>query len=518
MRARRWAWSRRGVPLALLLAAAALAAQPHPAPLESQPADAWIYAAMSDEPAVFTARPWGYRVLGPWLVHALPGKGGFVRLTRAALALAGVGLYLFLRRLGHGEVPSLAAVAAFGLSGPVAVGLEDPYLCEPMAVLCETGFLLAVASGSGTGVLALLGVLAALAKEIQLVLLPLVYLARREREGDRRALVSALLAALPALAVTLLMRLWWTPHLASPYPLPDASVLPLAIERLRQSWGRTGVLLGGLLPLAVLGALRTQARPFLRQYGYLAAAFLVLPWVAWMYDPRPGRVPFFGDTVRRLLIYALPLVIPLALVAIDRVLPHMNPRPPEPRRPRAPVEIGAALAAAALAALPLWGMDRYRRIEIKGSLLGPVVRAICRQSLEAAARIERGERVAFDPGEGRTRWFLRDGWGPYPFNETGDVVMRGRVGSLLLPCARPLDLDVSLSLSAPRDTALRVDVGSFTVGTLVVGPEAREQRLRVAAPALFRGDNLISLVATEDENPQIRFHGLALQGFGTANP
>ena len=194
--------SVRGVVLVLLVASAALVWQPRSLPLELLPADSWIYAAMADEPSVFTARPWGYRLLGPWLVHGLSGSHrGFAYLAPTALVLASLLLFLFLRRLGHGQGVSLVAAAVFALSGPVAVGLENPYLCEPLTVLLEIAFLLAVESGAGLGVLALLAVLAVLSKEILLVLLPLVFLARWPHKGIPRALGAAALVALPALAV-----------------------------------------------------------------------------------------------------------------------------------------------------------------------------------------------------------------------------------------------------------------------------------------------------------------------------
>ena len=101
--------------------------------------------------------------------------------------------------------------------------------------------------------------------------------------------------------------------------------------------GETGILLGGVLPLALLGALRRKSRPYLWAAGYLAAAFLLLPFVAWAYDPRPNRIPFFDATVRRLLIYALPVLLPLAALAVDRLLPHL--KAPEPVVPRPPLPV-----------------------------------------------------------------------------------------------------------------------------------------------------------------------------------
>jgi len=508
-------WARSAAPLALLVMLAALSLRDAPLNLDGQPADSWIYVAISDQPQVFTAQPWGYRVLGPWLVHLLPGSFGFEHLSPAALALSGVLLALYLRRLGHGQMVALAAVAAFGLSAPVSESVANPYLCEPMAVLVETGFLLAVASGAGLGVLALLGVLAALSKEILLVLLPLVYFNRRPHTTRGGALVATALVALPALAATLLMRVSWTPQLHSVYAFPDpALVLAWLLPRLSE--GHTGILLGGILPLALLGALRRKARPYLWATGYLVLALLFLPFVAWAYDPRPGRIPFFDATVRRLLIYALPVLLPLASIAVDRVRPHLAAPFAGLRTPRAAVNIAAFLAALVLGTTPLWAMDPYRRIELnRGGLYGPVIRAVCHQSLRMAEQLERGDWASYpiaanDPRAWRLRWFLRDGWGSFPYYERR-VAMQAREASILLPCLRPRPLELALVVMARTPTTVEVRVNDSPLGTLDVGAQSREQRLSIPTAPLFRGDNLLSFVVSGRDDPGLEFYRLALR-------
>src|SRR5215468_8369366 len=64
--------------------------------------DAHVYIAMAEHPAVFSVAPWGYRVLTPALVHALPVRTvvrGFRYVTLGSFALAGALLFLYLRRL-----------------------------------------------------------------------------------------------------------------------------------------------------------------------------------------------------------------------------------------------------------------------------------------------------------------------------------------------------------------------------------------------------------------------------------
>lgn len=494
---------------------AAMAWREAPFNLDGQPADSWIYTAISDEPAVFTAQPWGFRVLGPWLVHLLPAWVGFERLSPAALALTGVLVFLYLRRWGHGPAVALLAVAAFAFSAPLAVSLDNPYLSEPVTVLAETAFLLAVSSGAGLGVLALLGVLAALSKEILLVLLPLVYFDRRLRTTRARALAAAALVALPALAATLLMRTAWVPHLRTVYALPDPHIVTTwLLPRLGE--GQTGILLGGVLPLALLGALRREARPYLRVAGYLALALLVLPFVAWAYDPRPGRIPFFDATVRRILIYALPVLLPLAALAVDRVLPHFSPPAPAERRPNRRLDLAAFVVAAALGLAPLWAMDPYRRIELnRGGLYGPVIRAVCHQSLRLAELVERGGWAVYpiaekDPRAWRIRWFLRDGWGSFPYYERR-VAMQAREASVLLPCLRPRELELALVVTAQARNTVEVRVNGSRLGQLEADAELREQRLAVPAGPLFRGDNLLSFVLAGADGAALEFHKLAVR-------
>ena len=69
----------RGLLLALLLSAVLVAYQQRRTRVgytrvDLPTFDAFVYMTMADEPAFFTAAPWGYRVLGPRLVHLLPPR------------------------------------------------------------------------------------------------------------------------------------------------------------------------------------------------------------------------------------------------------------------------------------------------------------------------------------------------------------------------------------------------------------------------------------------------------------
>lgn len=520
----------RGFALAVLATGAALALQYrwHQEAIERYdrqvlPAfDAYVYMAMADAPRVFTLPPWGYRITTPWIVHALPFAStadGFRCVTFGALTLAGGLLFLFLRRLGNGPGPALVAVAAYGLSSAVGATVSYVFLSDPLTLVLELLLLLVLEAGAGVGVLALIAVAGTLTKEAFLLLLPAVYFLRREREGDRRAAAQALGAVGAALAATLLLRSW-TPYLrAAPPALPDADTFWLGVYRILAGTGDWWLpaLLGGVTPLALLGAARRASRPLLRRFGYLLLLTLALPFAASVYTGDSRSVPFFADDVPRLLLLALPVLLPLALAAI-----WPRPAPPSPARPTARwLEAVAAAAAVVLAALPPLALDSYRRVDLRGPRDGRLVLALCRESLAVARRLERGKLVSYDPEDRRftpgkvdphllerMRWFLRDGWGPMPHYATGPVIMQAAAATLLLPCFRPADLDLVLTLSAPSQARLRVEVNGHPIGELGLGPGPAKQQLRIQATALFRGDNALRLVGA---GPGARLHALVLR-------
>lgn len=483
--------------------------------------DAHVYMAMAEEPAFFTLPPWGHRILVPWLVHGLPGSPvvawrwlGFV-----ALSVSGGLLYLFLRRLGCGPKPSWLAVAAFAFSGPVESAVAYPFLVEPVTLCLLLGLLVGLESGAGAGVLGLLAVLAVLSKEVALFFLPVIFFARWDRDGARKALATTLAACVPALLVTVVLRVWWAP---SP-PLPSTAsmdVLWLAAWRLIDrfpDWWRWAFL-GGLTPLAAAGACLPQARLWLRRYGYLLAATWGLPFVASVYTAEPS-VPFFGEDIPRLLLYAMPVTLALALVAVDRVFRHRElPAPAPPLEAR--LALAAAVAALAVAVAPMALQDRYRRADLRGPRDGRFVLAFCRESLAQARLVAAGravdlapERRSFVPGKsfpelaGQMRWFLRKGFAPEARYQ-GPVVTVDAEASLVLPSLTSEDLNLNLVASAapPRRVALRVN-GSG-IGEMDLDKAPSRQRFVVPGGTLFRGDNELRLVA---EGPGVRLHEFRLR-------
>jgi hypothetical protein len=483
--------------------------------------DAYAYMAMADHPAFFTVAPWGYRALTPWLVHALPVASesrAFRYVTVGALTLAGGLLFVFLRRLGNGPWAAIAGVSAFALSPPVGLAIRNPFLAEPLGIALVLAFLLALEVGAGIAVLCLLAVLAALCKEgLLAILVPLVFFVRLERDGSRRALWAAAIVCVPALVVAAGLPAWWTPQLPASLPrFQPWGAATAALRAWREWW--LSMLLGGLTIVAALGALRERARSILRRYGYLLAVTLAAPLAAATYTGagRPGH--FFAADVPRLLIYALPLLIALALVALDRVWPHMEVAPETRPFPAALRAVAAVLAGVAVVS-PFLFVDRYRRLDLRGARDGPYVLGFVRETLRTAGRLDRGQAVFFapetqsfawgdsDPGElGRMRWFLREGWGDRAHYGTGEIVMQEGRATLILPCIRPRDLDLELMTQAPEGATLTVAVNGRPVGKTAPGAG----RLVVPLPAalLFRGDNLVTLASSAGSG------GSRLTGFG----
>src|SRR5262249_19087138 len=156
----------------------------------------------------------------------------------------------------------------------------------------------------------------------------------RRRERSARAIGEMLAVALVAFVVTIGLRRYWTPHIRLSLPLLDWDTMGLAAERVRSSWGEWWLapLLMGLTPVAMVGACLQRGRALAARGVYLLAVTLVTPFL--------NPVTFVSPDIERLLLYALPGVIPLALVVIERagsVETSAPPRAPAPFRRSGPI-------------------------------------------------------------------------------------------------------------------------------------------------------------------------------------
>lgn len=481
--------------------------------------DGHVYVAMAEHPGVFTVAPWGYRVLNPWLVRlfTLPLRDhvpAFFWSTVLGLGLGGVLVFAYLRRLGQPLLLALLGMTLYGVSGPVGEVVRYQFLAEPLTFLLEMAFLLALEAAAPLASLALIATLGVLSKEFFLLLLPLVFIVARERVGSGRALRDALLVALPALVATVALRRLWTPHIHPPLPALSWGTLSVAAARFADSWPewRGAALLAGLTPVALVGAFRASGRRLVPRGAYLLLATLASPFV--------NPVTFLSVDIDRLLLYALPAVIPLALAALDGLLPRGERAPPA-ALPRWTSRLALVFTVGALV-VPLGIVDSYRRVDLQGTRDATVMLSVFRETLETAGKLEDGEAFEFDAASGRyaqgltkpfnlsqlrrVRWFLRDGWGPLAARHAGDAVMAAPEATLLLPCFRPRDLSALLSLDAERETRVEVRVNGRPVGDLLVGTEAHDLALSIPATLLFRGDNALTLRALESDpaHPRLR--------------
>jgi hypothetical protein len=486
--------------------------------------DGHVYVAMTEHPGFFTVAPWGYRVLNPWLARLLTWplrdhSPAFFWSTFVGLGLGGWLLFAYLRRLGWATLPALLALTAFGVSGPVGEVVRYQFLAEPLTFLLEMALLLALETAAPVGLLVLIGVLGVLAKEFFLLLLPLIWLVRRGRDGDRRAALATAAVILPAALLAITLRVVWAPGIHPPLPSLSLQTLALAKARWVQSWPdwRTDALLMGLTPLAALGAFRRAGRAVVARGAFLAVAVMAPPF----FNP----VTFFSDDIPRLLLYALPGVLPLALAALDGLLPRRETAP-SIRWPVWIHPLGISLAVAACLG-PFTVIDSYRRVDLQGTRDATVMLAIFRGSLEAAKAIDDAEPFAFDASSGRysealpprydlsdlrhVRWFLRDGWGDSAARRSGPLQMGGPEAHLLLPCLTPRDLSAAFTLRAGAATRLAVSVNGRPVADVLVKPEAGVFEFQIPRAVLFRGDNDLSIAIVGDTRGRVAVERFAIR-------
>jgi hypothetical protein len=511
--------------------------------------DSYVYVAMAEDPAFFTVAPWGYRVLSPLLVRALAPREevvkGFRRLSLAGLLLAGPLLYLFLRREGAREGAALAATGLFFFTPPVDEMYRNFFLAEPLGVPLLLVALLALgARGSGPGALAPAAVFAAalglgaLTKDVFVVFLPGFLAGATAIHGLRRGAVRALPGVGVAVAVHLGLRTFWAPHPGSPGPDPTLADFATALARIFAATGQWGPpFLACGVPLSVVGLLRPEGRRLFRRYGLLLLLALALPFAAGVYTGTEFPADhFYTDDVPRLLAYAMPVLLALALAAFGgRAAPLDAPDAPPSESPSRDFPAGSSLAAGvvvvAALALPFAWLDRYRREDLRGPADGPFVLAFSRDSLSFARRLEAGRTVMYEPtgrrylpGRSdprhmeRMRWFLREGFGDRAAYGMEEAVASSFPAAVILPVLTPRDLTLGLELAADEATPVAVAVNGRPVGQVVAAPDPARQRLPVPAAALFRGDNRLTFVRPAGSAHPLRLRVLNVRASGGGAP
>ncbi len=478
--------------------------------------DAWVYIAMAEHPSVFTAKPWGYRPLGPAIAGRI-GRGrptaGFRTLTLAGMSLAGIALYFYLRRLGFSPWPATAGIAAFVASPPVGEIIGARFLVEPPTVALWILFLWAAQAAAPAGVLAAIAVLGVLSKETFVLLVPHLLFVDPERPWAWRLKRFGIIAAAAMLARQALFQVWpdYTGGAFGPARLLEL----LRVSALAwRSW-LPPLTMGGLLAVAAVGLLRAEGRQFTRDNLYQIAATLALPFAAPLGSALPGfGLSVYGADFRRLSVYALPWVIALALLALGA---RRRAPPPSPW-PRALGAAGLAAAAATIV-MTVASLDRYRRADLSGPRDGALTLAACRESLRVARLLEAGRPFSYDfmtqglesfaaePARlGEARWFLRDGFGIREEKATGTAVLREPAASLLVPVLTPRDVLLTLVFTAPPQEPIGVSLNGRELGSLSAADANDPAAAAITLPksALYRGDNVVTLLRGAQQAAAIR--------------
>jgi len=293
------------------------------------PWDHHMYIFMATHgPLSFHVAPFGWRVLGPLAVWALPGgvQGGFQALAVASVALTGVALWAVCRRLGFGAAPATAGMLLyFSLGYATKWTLFDFWLSDPLAFLLVVGAVLLALSGRDLAFAVCL-VAGVLAKESAVFVAPLFYTLRARRPWDPALAARTAAVTLPAVAALVAVHLGIPamnsdPAYVASLPRPIrlntiphytyGTVLHDTVVRRLHHWPRTVVgslsAFGVLVPALALVGLR---RPAARSFALRAVPFLLLVYVQLL----------FAFNTERLLVLGVVALVPLALWGVAELM------------------------------------------------------------------------------------------------------------------------------------------------------------------------------------------------------
>lgn len=271
--------------------------------------DAHIYLAMAEAPATFTMPPFGYRIGVPLLAHALPFalEINFFLLTVLGLLATLTIAYVFFRQLGVDHRMALLGLSFVAAAPEVTVYLRNHFLADPLAIAFMVGLLVAVERRVSAGPMALLLLVASLFKETAFFVVPVMYLRLASpRLVDPGAAWRVLVISSPAITVALILRFAWGGAFSVfPYLSPwQGHRQPWYgnMEAYTEIWSG---LFGYLVLIAIANAFSERSRDFVRCYlPYLALV------IAQLLVPQNSE---------RLLFFAFPVIIPLALVEFQKM-------------------------------------------------------------------------------------------------------------------------------------------------------------------------------------------------------
>jgi hypothetical protein len=281
--------------------------------------DHYHYIAMARAPLdgdeAARTPPYCFRILTPLLVFALTRLGigsnaAFWLLTNAAL----VGFLLCLHRLllARGLSPGraiLGVVLAALVPGAVRWYEYQYWMTDPLCLFLITAAIVLAEEGRDRALLpvSLLGVAA---RESYLLVLPWLFARWLRRDGVASALVSTARVALPSLALLAAIHLL----------VPSSPAPPLAAvvgEALSFRWRH---LLDNQVYLATIGAFGVLLPLLLAFPGRAATALRERPEDVLLVAGAYASL-LLGVNTDRLLAYALPAVVPVALACLETARP-----------------------------------------------------------------------------------------------------------------------------------------------------------------------------------------------------
>ncbi len=171
--------------------------------------DDLIYERMAQDPLAPHTYVFAFRIAVPWLVHVLPfdTTSSFSVLAWVMSGAAGAVLFVLLERLAIPRRVSLPLALVLVLSPPLLVAsLRQGRNPDPMTVLVMVAGALFVVERRPVA-LGLTMLVGALNRETALFLAPLAYAVWAERPLDAGAARRVVLAALPAVAAFVALRL-----------------------------------------------------------------------------------------------------------------------------------------------------------------------------------------------------------------------------------------------------------------------------------------------------------------------
>lgn len=197
-----------------------------------------FYVLMATHPGRAHSFPYAYRIVVPWLVHALPFSQvvSFQLLALLAIAASGGALYVLIRHFGVSELLAGALAVGFALSPTLLVVLLrhgrgiDP--ATELVMVLGTLFIVRRQKLA----LALTVLIGVAVKETSLFLIPLAYAVWANRLFDRQALREAALVSAAPIAGYIALRLGLSAIGSQYTPGYPGSFLHVRLEVFRQAF------------------------------------------------------------------------------------------------------------------------------------------------------------------------------------------------------------------------------------------------------------------------------------------